>query len=66
MQGRSVHVTGRDLETRLLTAAREAFHLPFDAASITPQITALYERRAAPLKRAQARGNAKPSGNSRN
>jgi DNA helicase-2/ATP-dependent DNA helicase PcrA len=46
----SVNIRGRDLATRLETAAQEAFALPADEAAVPDRIAALYERRARPLQ----------------
>ncbi|WP_216326024.1 UvrD-helicase domain-containing protein [Deinococcus aestuarii] len=55
-QGRSVYVTGRDLEARLVSAAQEAFPEAFTAERVPVLVSALQERRAAPMKRALERG----------
>lgn len=46
----SVNIRGRDLATRLETAAQEAFALPADEEAVPDRIDALYERRARPLQ----------------
>ncbi|MFB9993182.1 UvrD-helicase domain-containing protein [Deinococcus oregonensis] len=46
----SVNIRGRDLATRLETAAQEAFALPADEELIPDRIQALHERRARPLQ----------------
>ncbi|THF71521.1 DNA helicase UvrD [Deinococcus sp. Arct2-2] len=46
----SVNIRGRDLATRLETAAQEAFALPADEEAVPERIDALYERRARPLE----------------
>ncbi|UQN09669.1 UvrD-helicase domain-containing protein [Deinococcus sp. QL22] len=46
----SVNIRGRDLATRLETAAQEAFAVPADEEAVPDRVAALYERRARPLQ----------------